>query len=139
MKNIKVCSSNFCTAYAVLIILFWCQELTTFTPWYECVFLVPVNGDKSTFKVKELFIPIQFVHETPRSGKGEFLSSSCPARKRLQAPIEVLKPNPNTGCSMVNPEKILLSLTGTSIIGTHLFTKPVSHGLSRTLLNSLML
>lgn len=72
MKNTKVCSSNFCRAYAVLIILFLCQELTTFTPQYECMFLVPVNGDISTFKVKELFILIQFAHETPGSRKGEF-------------------------------------------------------------------
>ncbi|RLW13330.1 hypothetical protein DV515_00000222 [Chloebia gouldiae] len=29
----------------------WRGELTTFTPQYECIFLVPVNGDKSTFKI----------------------------------------------------------------------------------------
>lgn len=51
-------------------------------PWYECKFLVPVSGDISTFKVKELFIPIQSAHESP-VGKWEFLSSACPARKRV--------------------------------------------------------
>lgn len=116
MKNIKVCSSNFFRAHAVLIILFLCQEFTTFTPRNECIFLVPVNGDISTFKVKELFIPIQFAHETPGSGKGKFLSSACPARKRVWAPVEVLKPNPNAGCSTVNAERIVLSPVCTAVI-----------------------
>lgn len=85
MKNIEVCSSSFCRAYAVLFILFLCQELTTFTPLYECMVLVPVNGNIFAFKLKELFLPIQFASETLGGGRGgaEFLNSAFPARKTV--------------------------------------------------------